>query len=163
MIGLMKAPGVRGAVVEAIVRKYRFPLFVTLVFSTSGCGSSKLTNHPDSSDASLQDFGSDKVPTESPNDLPLEAPAESPSDAPLEVPSAEVSMDEKADAIDWNGTVDCLDMTCGAGEACINYIGGEDGGPLSRRCVPALDACGAGLECSCLNKTSASVAWAVPR
>ena len=150
MMELMKAPGMRGAVVEAIVRKYRVPLLVTLVFATAGCGASKLTNHPDSSDANLQEIGSDRVSPESPNDLSLEAPAESPSDAALEVPAAEVSRDEKADAIDWNGTVDCLDMTCGAGEACTNYIGGEDGGPLSRRCVPALDACGAALDCSCL-------------
>jgi hypothetical protein len=117
------------------MRKLSFAV-CTLAFVLAACGGSK-------------GIGVDAAP-ETPIDLSLEAPAESPSEAPLEAPSAEVSMDEQADAIDWNGTVDCLDMTCGAGEACINYIGGEDGGPLSRRCVPALDACGAGLTCSCI-------------
>ena len=86
--------------------------------------------------------------------MPLEPPAESRSDAPLEAPSVEVSLDQKADAIDWNVTVECLDMTCGAGEACISWAGGEDGaaGNASRRCVPALDACGAGLDCFCIDQ-----------
>jgi hypothetical protein len=97
----------------------------------------------------LQGIGVDAAP-ESPNDLPPEAPAESQRDAPLEAPSAELSGDQKADAIDWNGSVDCNDMICGSGEACISYVGGADGGPLDRRCVTALDACGAGLECNCI-------------
>lgn len=143
MIGLMKVPGMRGAMVEAIVRKFWVPFLVTLVFATTGCGSSKLTNHPDGSDANLQDVGSDRVPPESPNDASLEAP------------SAEVSLDQKADAIDWNVAVECIDMTCGAGEACISWVGGlMGGGPANilRRCVAALDACGSGLDCSCIDQ-----------
>jgi hypothetical protein len=125
MIGSMKAPGMCGAVVEAIVRKCWALLFVTLVFATSGCGSSKLPKHPDGSDANLQDLGSDEA------DLAPSSDVTDVSDIAESSTAADMS-----DAADAGHAADASDATDASGH-CIGE-GKETLYPMGTDCCSGL-------------------------
>src|SRR6478735_4824732 len=54
------------------------------------------------------------------------------------------------DAIDTAATLECADMTCGAGYLCLRTRGGLDGSPDWFRCESIPAACATTPTCDCL-------------
>jgi len=135
------------------VRNCWAPQFLTLVFATSGCGSSKLPNHPDGSDAvdavDARDTELDARDTSGPPDVGGEA--RDVADA-LDAAEASDARDTSADAISLEGGIACKSTTCVSGEICVRRVGGVDGDAGDFRCEPVPEGCQMAPTTDCLSE-----------